>query len=268
MNRKHVLLALSFLLIPPIGLLDQITGSDLSLIAFYFIPLVLASWYGGLAYGGAAAFLAIVTWVLSNIAFPTHVDLPRAVMLIWGVAEKAIFFALVTATVWKLHTLLDREKYQAMTDFVTRLPNRRAFAAAIVRIIGEAQPFSLAFMELDGLEDIYLDRGELFVDRLLFEMASAGRELVLGYRYSDQRFAALFPETSGSTAVKKMSALMAMLDRDVLETRALDLKFKIGIAYCQNASQVSVPHLIRFLAGSMIFLHGREGDQLEFFQFN
>ncbi len=109
MNRKNGFIVLSFLLIPPIGLIDQITGSDLSLIPFYFIPLIMATWFGGLAYGGGTAFLAIVTWALSNFAFPTHKDLPRAVMLIWGVTEKAIFFALVTYAVWKLHSLLDRD---------------------------------------------------------------------------------------------------------------------------------------------------------------
>jgi GGDEF domain-containing protein len=228
----------------------------------------MATWFGGLGYGGGTAFLAIVAWTLSNLAFPTHKDLPRAVMLVWGVTEKAIFFALVTYAVWKLHSLLDREQRRAMTDFVTGLPNRRAFASAIGKTIAEARPFSLAFMELDGLEDIYLDRGELFVDRLLSEMAAVCRSLVQGYRYSDQRFAALFPETSGPTAVKRMAELMSVLDRDVLEARGLNLRFKVGIAYCQTASQVSTPHLIRFLAGSMIFLRGKDGDQLEFFQFN
>ena len=268
MNRKNGLIILAFLLIPPIGLIDQITGSDLSLIPFYFIPLIIATWFGGLGYGGGTAFLAILTWGLSNLAFPIHKDLPRAVMLVWGVAEKAIFFALVTYAVWKLHLLLDREQRRAMTDFVTGLPNRRAFARSMERTIGGGRPFSLAFMELDGLQDIYLDRGELFVDRLLSEMAAVCRTRVQGYRYSDQRFAALFPETSGPTAVKRMAELMADLDREVLETRGLDLRFKVGIAYCQDASQVSTPHLIRFLAGSMSFLRGKDGDQLEFFQFN
>jgi len=267
MNRKTVLIIFSFLLIPPIGLIDQMTGSDLSLIAFYFVPLALASWCGGMAVGAAAGLLSVVAWVISNVAFPTHVDLPPTAMLIWGTAEKTIFFALVVVVATKLHELFELKKRQALVDFVTGLPNRRAFARAMQKTLADARPFSLAFMELEGLEDIYLERGELFVDRLLSEMATTCRGLVQGFRYSDQRFAALFPEVNGPTAVRRMSALMAALDRDVLQTKGLDLKFKTGIAYCEDSAKVSIPHLVRFLAGSMIFLHGKEGDQLEFFQF-
>lgn len=268
MEKKTALIVLSFFLVAPIGLIDQVTGSDLSLIAFYFVPLALAAWFGGPVMGGIVGALSIVAWVLSNVAFPSHVDLPPAAMLAWGVGEKAVFFALVVAVATKLHALLEREHRQASVDFVTGLPNRRSFIRAMQLTLAADRPFSLAFMEIDGLEDIYLDRGELFVDRLLSEMAATCRGLVEGFRYSDQRFVALFPELSGPTAVHRMSELMSALDREVLEAKGLELKFKTAIAYCEDSAKVSLPHLIRFLAAHMAVLRSKGGDQLEFFQFS
>lgn len=263
---SNVRLALFFLLIPPIGLLDEVSGLGISLLPIYFIPIVLSSWFGGPAFGGAAAFLTIITWVISNIAFPNHTQLPMAVQLAWGTVEKAILFTLVTFAATKLHSLLDREKQRSLTDFVTDLPNRRAFMRALERTIGEAGPFSLAFMELDGMEDLYLDRGELFAEGLLFDIASVCSDRVQGFRYSDQRFAVLFPETSGPAAAKRMSGLMTALNRDVLGARELDLRLKVGIAYCEEGTQVSIPLLLRFLAGTMRFPRAEEGEHLDFCQ--
>lgn len=266
MDRKHWFIVLCFLIIPPIGLIDQVTGTDLSLIPFYFPPLVAISWYGGLGAGIIGTIVASATWAVANIAFPSQTDLPQAAMIGWSLIEKLIFFSLVASAVVKLHDLLDRESRRAMTDYVTALPNRRAFTAAMRETLAIQLPFSLAFVELDGLEDLYLDRGEIFVDRLLAEMAKVCRRLRC-YRYSDRRLAVILPEIDGPTAVKRMSSLMEALDGEVLGGRGLGIKFKVGIAFCQDSSKISIPALLRFLAGRMVYLHEKSGDQLEFFQF-
>ncbi|MEI6874250.1 MAG: GGDEF domain-containing protein [Spirochaetota bacterium] len=267
MNRKTLAVLLSVLYIPPLGILDVVTGSELSLLVLYLVPVAACAWFAGRATALAVGLLALVTWVIAEIAFPTHIDLPESALIIWGGLEKLLVFSALILLVLRIKENLEVERNRAMSDFVTGLPNRLAFMAGMARVMKGGKPFSLVFMELGGLEDLYLDRGETFVEGLLKEIAATCKKILPGFRYSDDRFAAILSEVNGPTAVKRMSGLMETISDDILRNRKLDLRFKIGIAYCEDCSKVSIPHLIRFLAGGMTHLHGKDGDQLEFFQF-
>lgn len=267
MSRKAVVVLLSILYVPPLGVLDIVTGADLSLLVLYLVPVAACAWYAGPREAVGVAALALAVWIAAQIAFTTEVDLSPSALLAWGSVEKVVVFAALIALVVRTRRLLDAERSRALTDYTTGLPNRRAFNSALDRAKEAGKPFCLAFMELSGLEDLYLDRGEAFVESLLKIMASVCRRMVPGFRYSDDRFAAILREADGPAAIERMSALTDALAKDVLEQKGIDLQFKVGIAYCGDAGQVAVPQLLRFLAGGMINLHGREGDQLEAFQF-
>jgi len=136
MSKKRLAILLSILYLSPICLLDIVTGSDLSLLVLYLLPVGACAYYAGM---GSAMGIS------------------------------------------------------ALHDPVTGLLNRRAFNSALLGSLEAAQGFCLALMEIEGLEDIYLDRGEAFVDALLKRMAGILRARAVGYRYSDQRFAFLMP---------------------------------------------------------------------------
>jgi GGDEF domain-containing protein len=143
----------------------------------------------------------------------------------------------------------------------------RAFAAALKAAQERGAPFSVCFAEFEGMDELYLEKGEAFVEGILKEIAAKCGKLVPGYRYGDNRLAVLFPEVDGPTAVKRMGAFLDAVDREALQSRKLGLRLKVGIAYCEDCRKLSIPHLLRFLQGGMAYLHGQEGAQLEFFQF-
>ncbi len=265
MSRRSAVLLLSILYIPPLGVLDIVTGSDLSLLVLYLVPIAACAWFAGPWEAGGVAVLALGMWFTAQLAFPTHVDLPPAALIAWGSVEKAIVFSCLIALVARTRKLLEGERSKAVTDYVTGLPNRRAFNSALAACLAGGKGFSLAFMELEGLEDLRLDRGEAFVDALLRIMASVCRRTVPGYRYSDDRFAALLPGGDGVAAAKRMSALTEALSKEVLEAKEIDVLFKVGIAACADCGKVSASQVLRFLEGAMINLHGREGNQVEAF---
>jgi GGDEF domain-containing protein len=267
MTRKSSVVLLSVLYIPPLGILDIVTGADLSLLVLYLVPIAACAWFAGPLEAIGVGTLALAGWMTAQLAFPTHVDLSPAALLAWGSVEKVLVFSALIALVAKQRRLLDSEHSKALTDYVTGLPNRRAFNTALAAAKEGGKPFCLAFMELEGLEDLYLDRGEAFVDSLLKAMASLCRKAVPGFRYSDDRFAALLAGLDGSAAVKRMSDLTDALSEEVLERKEVRLLFKVGIAVCANCGKVSAPQILRFLAGAMINLHGREGDRVEAFPF-
>ena len=243
------------------------SGSDLSLLVLYMVPVGACSWYAGKWVAVGMSALALAAWIVAQVAFPSHVDIPDAALVAWGIVEKIVVFGILIGLIVRVKKLIADERTRANTDYITGLPNRRAFNAKLVQAKEGGKAFSLVFMELGGLDDTYLDYGEAFVESLLREMAVICRRILPGYRYSDDRFATILAEVSGPAAVKRVEALMAALKTEVFERRRLDLRFKVGIASCADCEKLSLPALLRFLEGGMVNLHGREGHRLEFFQY-
>jgi GGDEF domain-containing protein len=266
MRTKSFILLLSFLIVPGIGLIDQVSGDDISLIVLYLVPIALASWYGRALWGSAVALLAVGSWTVANIAFPTHVDLDPAVQRSFELAEKAIFFALAVAAASRLRANVEAEKRKGLTDFATGLPNRRAFAADLAGLQAGGGSLNVGFMDLAGVEELYLDRGETFVEALLKATADLARAVAATYRFGDERLA-FIAAGDPQAAAEGMRRLAARLEAEVYAPRGLSLRLKVGIAHCRDSRPVEAQALRKFLEGSMIFLRGQEGTQVELFEF-
>src|ERR1700694_1218503 len=48
---KRVLLAWGFIMLVPLGVLDHVTGPDVSFELFYLIPILLVAWFAGRSAG-------------------------------------------------------------------------------------------------------------------------------------------------------------------------------------------------------------------------
>jgi GGDEF domain-containing protein len=267
MNKKAVLIVLSFLIIPSIGLLDQVTGEDLSLIVLYLVPISLASWSGGAIWGSLAGALAIASWATANLAFPVRVDLDPTFQNSWELAEKAIFFALAALTTAKLRGLMDAERKKGLTDFTTGLPNRRAFVSDLAAAQAEGGSLDVGFIELEGLENLYLEQGEAYVEALLKATAAMARGVVPTYRFGDERLAFILKGASNQLATDAGRKLAERIESETLSPKGLSLKPKIGIAHCRDSASIAPQALRKFLEGSMIFLRGKPGTQVENFEF-
>jgi GGDEF domain-containing protein len=267
MNKKTLSILLAFLIVPGIGLLDQVSGDDLSLIPLYLIPIALASWNGTAIWGSALALLAIASWTLANVAFPSHVDLDTSLQRSWELAEKAIFFALAVTAIARLRFLVDSAKKKSLSDYATGLPNRRAFVADLAAAQAVGGALDVGFIELNGLENLYLDRGEAFVESLLKAAADMARGTAPTYRFGDERLAFIFRGGPVSDAGDAMRKLAARIEADAFAPKGLSLSLKIGIAHCPDCSAIAPAALRKFLEGSMIYLRGKDGTRVESFEF-
>jgi len=267
MNKKTVLIIISLLIIPGIGLLDQVSGEDLSLIVLYLVPIAFASWFGGAIWGSIAGILAIASWTMANLAFPVRVDLDPTFEHSWELAEKAVFFALAVITMTKLRALVDAEKRKGLTDFTTGLPNRRAFASDLAAAQAEEGSLDVGFIELEGLENLYLEHGEAYVEALLKAIAAMARSVVPTYRFGDERLAFILKGLSDQRATDAGRKLAERIESETLNPKGLSLKLKIGIAHCGDSASIAPQALRKFLEGSMIFLRGKPGTQVENFDF-
>jgi diguanylate cyclase (GGDEF)-like protein len=123
---------------------------------FFYLPVAALAMTGGVRRGICAGILASVLFtagVAVNPALPTATQIlsfttPIRVLTYTSIGALIGWFAahdrqLVTS----LQLLAER-------DFLTGLPNTRAFEAAIARRLGQGRPFSLLLGDMDGLKQI------------------------------------------------------------------------------------------------------------------
>lgn len=146
----------------------------------------------------------------------------------------------------------------AMTDFLTRAMNRRAFTECVEQQMALAQrtglPLALLMIDVDHFKRINDEHGHAAGDLVLVEVArvigaSIRKQDMLG-RYGGEEFGVLLPSTDQAGAMvvaeKLRSAVEAMRCR--IKTADISVTISIGVTVCR-AKCASCPYdLDRFLA--------------------
>ena len=89
--------ALIFLLLPVIGVLDQISGSDYGFSLFYLLPVVALAYFSGHRLGIAAAVIAGTFWVIATILDQRAVGSVDVTLVAWnGLTRYAIYIGAVS----------------------------------------------------------------------------------------------------------------------------------------------------------------------------
>jgi diguanylate cyclase (GGDEF)-like protein len=136
-------------------------------------------------------------------------------LLVGGLSDAAVYWVIVTVTIWSICLLLghlsESLRRQADTDPLTGLLNRNGFTAAAIREHAISQRsgnrLTLAVLDLDGFKQINDLRGHVAGDRVLAELGRSWRERMrtgdILARHGGDEFVLLLPATSpaGSAAV-------------------------------------------------------------------
>ncbi len=107
-----------------VGMLDYLTGYELSFSLFYLLPIALVTWFTNYKLGIAAAFVSAGAWLTADIF--AGASYSRPVIYYWNSTIRLGFF-LLTVFFLELGKTLEREKTFARTDFVTNAANGRFF---------------------------------------------------------------------------------------------------------------------------------------------
>lgn len=194
-----MLLALASLGI--LGLLDYITGFEISFAVFYLVPVGMTAWYGS-RYGTIAIALASsLVWYLAEIAagYPyTHPVIP-----IWNAFVRLAFFMIVALLISVLRERLLAEREFARTDGLTGLTNRRAFIDRLDHDIGISKrtstPLTLAYIDLDDfkrINDTYgHDEGDELLRSIADTLTHASRRSDTVARLGGDEFGLILPAT-------------------------------------------------------------------------
>ncbi len=216
-----------------IGVLDFLTGIELSFSLFYLGPIAIAAWYLGLPAGCGIALLSAVLWAIADLA-AGHLY-SQHWMLLWNSIIRLAFFVMVTVLLVRLKDALNVKEALANTDHLTRLLNRRAFnerlELELKRAVRYRQAFTLVCFDLDNFKQVNDSMGHDAGDELLqcvgTVIESHIRDVDAAARLGGDEFAVLFPlmepEAAGKTLPKLRSDLLA-----AMEQRGWPVTFSIG----------------------------------------
>jgi diguanylate cyclase (GGDEF)-like protein len=206
-----------------LGLIDVLTGAEISISVFYLFPILVATWLIGRWAGAFISVMSGITWLLADsLAGQTYSHL---LILYWNMLVRLVFFLVSTFLLSELQVRLRRETDSARIDPLTGIANRRHFyelaELQIARANRYGEPFTVAYVDIDGFKAVNDRSGHAKGDTLLSLAASAIRANLRAVdvvaRMGGDEFALLLPHTekeSGEEALLRVSSLLSDLARD------------------------------------------------------
>jgi diguanylate cyclase (GGDEF)-like protein len=144
---------------------------------------------------------------------------------------------------------------QAVTDELTGLYNRRAFAGMAEKEVGRARryqrPLSLIFFDIDHFKDVNDTHGHLVGDQVLRilteKVTKTTRATDIVCRYGGEEFIVLMPEAGREEALAMAERLREMVSgiTVVAAGRTLSLTISLGLAEFESGGDETLEDLIR-----------------------
>lgn len=224
----QAIVGLSVLLGVVIGVVDWITGPDLSLVVFYLLPVLVVAWLCtdrvAYAFAGVVALEGLAIGLLAPAA-----DGPSDAVLAWNAGVRLVFYVLVVWLVSAQKRLLERLQRHAVTDPLTGVLNRRALAEAAERELARArrhqEPISVVYLDLDDLKEANDTVGHEAGDAMIVHVARTARRVLraedLFARLGGDEFAAVLPDADAVEAGRIVERLVeGFADHDGPPVRA------------------------------------------------
>jgi diguanylate cyclase (GGDEF)-like protein len=148
----------SFAVIFTAFVLFEVPG--LGIAHFFYLPVAALALSGGVRRGLAAGLGAAVLFSIGVLVNP-HIS-PTELMSFTTPIRVLTYTSIGTLIGWfaaRDRELVERLQLLAERDFLTGLPNTRAFEAAIARRFAHARPFMLLLGDMDGLKRINDSKG-------------------------------------------------------------------------------------------------------------
>lgn len=221
------------LLVCVIGLLDYLTGFEVSFSIFYLIPIIWITWKESPYSGQWIALISAMVWLLADLLSGhqfSHVLIP-----FWNALMRLGVFMLVSVIIHKLRVALEYQTSLAQMDHLTRVANLRYFVDSVQRELERSKryghPLTLVYIDLDNFKAVNDSLGHQQGDRLLQRVAETIKKSIrdtdVAGRLGGDEFAILLPETEELAARE----VLQRLQKELSETMAADgwkVTFSIG----------------------------------------
>jgi diguanylate cyclase (GGDEF)-like protein len=222
-----------------IGVVDYVTGYQISVSVLYLVPVMLAAWYAGKRAGIGLAVLSSLAWLTVDIgtAHPyDHFAIP-----FWNALVRLGFFVVNGILAAELRSSLLREREFARTDVLTGSFSRRAFDERLEQDIDRARrqsgSLTLMLLDLDNLKTLNDTRGHAAGDEALRKAANAlmtgTRRIDTVARLGGDEFAVVLPGIDRRRAKDVTRKLLGNLQRALTTVGAVTCS--IGVITYEDA---------------------------------
>ncbi|MGH8165953.1 MAG: GGDEF domain-containing protein [Woeseiaceae bacterium] len=232
---------LAFGLILLLGIIDHLSGYELSVAVFYLIPISIAAWYGNRNMGFIVCGMSAITWLL--VEQTTRMPYSHEWILFWNSGGRFAFFIVVAYLIAELRSQLNRHQQLARTDNLTGLLNRAGFFERAHLVVNAASRYgyaiAIAYIDIDNFKRINDTLGHSKGDEALKAVANllgdSSRESDVVARLGGDEFVVLLPDTSLTGAHAYFDKLHAELQHRIRQQGWSSLGFSIGAVVCEKA---------------------------------
>lgn len=220
-----------------LGVLDWLTGNEITIGLFYLIPIVSVTWAVNRRAGLLLSVLsALILLAAERAAGDTY---SHPIIYFWNTLIRASFFVIFTYLVAELHRAQREERVAARTDYVTGVVNARYFnellQLEVERIRRYPHPVTVVFIDIDNFKLVNDLFGHKMGDEVLRVIAD---ELKAQLRSTDRiarlggdEFALLLPSARQVDAEVVVSKVHTHL-RSEMRRRNLPVTFSMGAVTC------------------------------------
>jgi diguanylate cyclase (GGDEF)-like protein len=211
--------AIALLSLLVVGYADFITGHELSLSAFYLLPISFVALRFGRLAGVLTAVISAVMETSVHILWGGFYY-SRVLIHFWNMGVLMTIYIVIALLISSLVKAYDKERVSARKDFLTGIGNWQAFAELGGREIERAKRYnivlSLAYIDCDNFKMVNDLFGHETGDRVLREVAATLRENVraadIVARLGGDEFVILLTDGGGAEraeiAVRKLQDLL------------------------------------------------------------
>jgi diguanylate cyclase (GGDEF)-like protein len=220
-----------------VAALDYATGTELNFSVFYLLPICFATWF-------LSSGLGVLTAVLSAglIVWLELLDGAHEAVTFANALTTLLLFVILVFVLGEVRMLYDRERESSRHDYLTSLPNARAFYELLTMEKNRARrferPLTLAYIDLDNfklMNDLYgHPEGDTLLATVGKAMQNSIRETDLAARLGGDEFVLLLPESTEDQARVVLEKLQANL-KQVMSDNRWPVTFSIGAITFLNA---------------------------------
>jgi diguanylate cyclase (GGDEF)-like protein len=263
---KQLITLLGLLCVSLTGMVDYLVRWELHLSYIYIFPIMLVSWFVNKRTGILVATCCAWIWFISGRL--DGVKHSSGIIAVWNSSLPAGVLIAFACVVARLRSKFDRISDVANKDFLTGLPNARAFyelAGYEMKKAFGLEPLALAYIDLEGFKWINQRFGYATGDQMLCSIAQTilqgvVRKDLVG-RIGGTAFAVLMPNTSSDGAHFILEKIHDELKNE-RRRYAQPVNVFISAIACTKAPR-SVAQLMHQAETSMTRMKGNDGDALE-----
>jgi len=231
---RRVLIAIIVGSVFIVGMIDYLTGFELSVSFFYLIPVTMAAWAVSRNSGLTFSVLSAAVWLISD-QLSGH-TISNIFIGVWNTLIRFGFYATVTILLTELRHAFEEERLLANTDPLTGALNRRSFnAIAEKKMITQEvnrRPYTMIYIDLDNFKMINDSLGHAVGDLVLKTVVDAAQKQIRNTdflaRLGGDEFAVLLTDIDQEQAKSIVERLQASL-LESMQINKWEITFSIGV---------------------------------------